>query len=275
VAAAVGVLALLVVPARSANAAAGDALQSLAADVESLHGSKDIAGPGQVEALREQQSLWEAERDKVRQQMRQHGLPTPVFRDTAHPDVVPDPGVWKLLHKEKVAELRAAMASGFRVVGDKAVTLQDYTGSPEWVPEDAMREEEKKYWVQRHLVELLAATNSSPDDPCVYALDSIKFVQQAEHFMHPAHVKVLKPIAFELTIDTTYPKLLRVIYQLLKSEADIHVTGLSMQRSSRAGPRRAADSPAARSATSAGGQKGAMPENLLTVVVRAYMAESA
>jgi hypothetical protein len=163
------------------------------------------------------------------------------FRDPDRPDRTEplEAGMWKMVYAEKVRRLTRQVEESFALVGT-ATPFNSRSYQDRWPPDEEMREAEKEYWIQEHIIGALAGLNEGADEPVVPVFDRLRFTKQPERFLHPSDGTVFRPIAFELEVGTTFPNVPRLLSTLMAGEVKLRITGLTMERSERSGPRKPA-----------------------------------
>ncbi len=223
---------------RAANTERADEIAGRQKELAKYAEGGQIVSEEWIDQARKRQGVWKEEIKQTRQLlMSQDDLVEQYFRDPDHPESREplDSGIWKLVYQEKMHALTQKVQSSFPVVGKAPLIKKEY--GQEWLEEEIMRAGEKQFWIQKYLVDALAALNEKQGEPVVEVFGGFQFLQQPERLLHPAHQRLFRPIPFRVRIATTFPDVPRVIHALREHKANFRVTGFEVVRSSLAGER--------------------------------------
>ncbi len=228
----------LFVPERADNTRFEEEIRQRADSVATHRQSPRVVNEQWIQQAEQQADMWREEIERIRGQLQQEaGTIRQLFRDEGHPDDEPlEAGMWKMVYREKVRELTQLGEESFKVFNPDGLVVTEY--GDEWPPDEEMRQQELKYWIQRHLVGALADLNIDKGRPVVAAFDEFQFFESPDRLLHPSHGDIFRPIPFRIRVATTFPNLPLVIHSLLTSEANCSITSVEVERSARAGPRR-------------------------------------
>lgn len=227
------------VPVRAGNSRRAAEIRRKAESVAEYKGSSRVVNERWIQQAEQSAEQWQQEIQRIRRQLEtQDSAIEQMFKDPDNPERKDslEAGMWKMVYREHVRELRETARRAFKVFGEDALVTTQY--GDEWPPSEEMRREEKKYWVQKLVVDTLSRLNEDRPRPVVPVFDSFSFVQKPERLLHPSHSNTFRPIAFELRLASTFPNVPLVVHALLNSEANYQITSIQVERSDRAGERR-------------------------------------
>jgi len=230
---------VLFVPVRARNSRQAADIRRKAESVADYKSSSRIVNEQWIQQAEQDAKKWQQEINQIRRQLETlDSAIEQMFKDPDNPqrDDPLEAGMWKMVYKDKVRALREAGERSFKVFGVDALATTEY--GDEWPPSEEMRREEKKYWVQKHILDALAGLNQAKARPVVPVFDDFRFVQKPERLLHPSHNSIFRPIAFELRVASTFPNLPLLVHALLTSEANCQITSIEVERSERGGERR-------------------------------------
>ncbi len=138
------------------------------------------------------------------------------------------PGTWKVVYGEKMDALEEEIHKSFLSTPDQPI-LRKFYGT-EWPDQQEMRQEEKQYWVQKYIMEALAASNKVR--MVVPVFSQLQLVDRPERLLHPSEGQLFEPRAFQIEIATDYKSLPLVLSKLLECQVPLDITGLQIERRS-------------------------------------------
>ncbi|MFO7956977.1 MAG: hypothetical protein R6X33_07730 [Candidatus Brocadiia bacterium] len=227
------------VPVRAGNTRRAAEIRRKAQSVAEYKDKSGIVNQRWIEQAERSVEEWQEEIRQIGRKLEtQDSAIEQLFKDPDNPgrEDALEAGMWKMVYRENIRSLRETGRRAFKVFGDQALVTTEY--GDEWPPSEEMRREEKKYWVQKLIVEALAGLNRESGRPVVPVFDSFSFVQEPERLLHPSHNNIFKPVPFEIRLASTFPNVPLVVHALLNSEANCQITSIQVERSDRAGERR-------------------------------------
>jgi hypothetical protein len=193
--------------------------------LEQLHSEADVQSAEQVKEQLEQQLSRAKEMVAEQDRLLEDHIPDP---DTGE-CVTREGGAWKLIYGKQMENLEADIRKSFVVAPTGLVRAKSYGDA--WPGEEEMKTESKNYWVQRYVLEALAAANSKR--MVVPILNGFRLVDKPDRLLHPTHATMYQLHPFEIQIATEFPSIPFVLEQLLKCKVGVAVTGLDVERRER------------------------------------------
>ena len=145
-------------------------------------------------------------------------------------------GNWRDVYWQNMRGLRMALEDAVVVVTSEEPLYEAPLGA-DWLAQDVMHEEEKRYWIQKEIVDAISDLNAAGQ--LVPAFDSFAFTEKAERCMHESHKgQLFKCIPFELTVGMELVKAPELLHGLLKSPLELEITSVSMASRGKGVPER-------------------------------------
>jgi len=215
------------VPARRDNSAQMAAWQRTAASVAS-RAQGEVHNNGDVQNLQDLATAYREDLEGITEGLGKQGqLLEQHFVDSETGDEL-GPGTWKDVYTEKMDALEEEINKSFLLAPGRPV-IRKYYGS-ERPDEREMREEEKQYWLQKYVMESLAASNKVR--MIVPVFSELQLLPRPERLLHPSHGELFEPTAFQIDIATEYESLPMVLDRLLACEIPLNITSLRVERRS-------------------------------------------
>lgn len=224
------VLGVWFVPARKESASCLSDWQTKLAKVKSYQGKEDKLGRPDVSAAQELQQKYAQQLGQAKQILAQ--------QDKLLEDYIPDldgtrkpldTATWKEVHKAQMDALEEDVQTSFPSAPSSVVSQTDYGFS--WPTPEEMREEAKRYWVQRYLLEAICEVNKV--SVVIPALKSFALVNRPDRLLTSDDATMFTPIAFEFAFSTEFESLPMVLHKLLQCKVGLSITTVSVKRRSK------------------------------------------
>jgi len=215
------------VPARRDNSAQMAAWQRTATNVAS-RARGEVHNKADIQNLQDLATAYRKALDGITEDLvKRDQLLEQHFVDAETGDEL-GPGTWKDVYAEKMDALAEEISKSFLLAPEQPV-IRKYYGS-ERPDEREMRAEEKQYWLQKYIMDSLAAANKVR--MVVPVFSELHLLPQPERLLHPSHGELFEPTAFQIDIATEYENLPMVLDRLLACEIPLNITSLRVERRS-------------------------------------------
>jgi len=221
------VLGVWFVPARKESVSCLSDWQTKLAKVKSYQDKKEKLGRPDVSAAQELQQKYAQQLEEAKQILAQ--------QDKLLEDYIPDldgtrkpldPGTWKEIYKAQMDALEDDVQTSFPSAPSSVVSQTDF--GFRWPTPEEMREEAKRYWVQRYLLEAICEVNRV--SVVIPALKSFNLVNRPDRLLTTDDATMFTPIAFEFAFSTEFESLPMILHKLLQCKVGLNITTVDVKR---------------------------------------------
>jgi hypothetical protein len=165
------------------------------------------------------------------------------FRDPDNPETEPplEGARWKQVYRMLIDRLHEQLEGSVTAVA-REDPLEVAQFGPVWPRPEEMRRHEKRYWVQKAVVDVIDKVNTG--QKVVPVFESFRFRKRPERFMHRSHRTNFNCLSFALRVRMEFEDVPLLLHSLFASEYGFEVTSVALDRTGGVGGRRAGPSPA-------------------------------
>jgi len=225
--AAILLVVLVGIPAMAANRRTKQELQSRRDTLASYANAEHVKNPTWVLELEERKKKYLAQLEQIKSYFAARDRVIEArFVDKEYPDKPLLPSRWKIVYNEMMDELEEKLQEVVRLGTASPLERVDYQDS---LPSEAeMREQEKRYWLQKAIVDTIANLNAARD--IVPVLYEFRILSQPDRLLSPAHGDKFRVVPWELRVALEFKNLPRLMYELLDHELGLELTEMSVSR---------------------------------------------
>jgi len=228
--AAVVLFALLAAPELSANKRTFAELDQRRQKIEQYAASQYIKNTAWIEQARRVRADYEKQLEEIKSYLAARDeLLEKRFEDPEDPDAQTplQAGRWKMVYKEKMDKLLEKLDEHVTELGAGMPLVEANLGDV-WPSDAEMHREEKRYWLQKAIVDTIVNLNAARQVVPVFY--EIRLTDRPERLLSEAHGEKFRCIPFQFRVAMEFKNVPRLLNELLAHKIGLELTGLSITR---------------------------------------------